>query len=151
MNNFSAEKAEGASGGEAKKKLPKKSAKLPKKLDPHAYTVSRSEEEQMCVDQTRELINKKSPGILRQYRDDDHKLSRIVMRKHRPKNGYNIPKAARFFAETVAWRKEHHIEHVRRFPPEALQVANLLLPDTIPSTTGRSGKDGIYDRNGHPV
>eukprot|EP00954_Amorphochlora_amoebiformis_P002895 228081-Amorphochlora_amoeboformis.AAC.1 len=63
-------------------------------LDPAKYSVKRGEEELKVVARTIELIKKRDPSLLKRYRDDPHKLSRVVMREVRPKNGFNCEKAA---------------------------------------------------------
>ncbi|GAB5371327.1 hypothetical protein AAMO2058_001570300 [Amorphochlora amoebiformis] len=111
-------------------------------LDPAKYSVKRGEEELKVVARTIELIKKRDPSLLKRYRDDPHKLSRVVMREVRPKNGFNCEKAARFYQETVEWREKFHFEHILRYPPGKLHTFNLLFPDL---------GYGCFDRDGYPV
>jgi len=66
----------------------------------------------------------------------------VVMREIRPKNGYNVEKAARFYKETVEWRERFWMEHTLRYPPGKLELVNMLVPEL---------NFGCYDREGHPV
>mmetsp|Transcript_5459 Transcript_5459/g.8070 ORF Transcript_5459/g.8070 Transcript_5459/m.8070 type:complete len:504 (-) Transcript_5459:151-1662(-) len=111
-------------------------------LEPNKYPVKRGEEEIMVIKKTIQLVQKKDPTLLKRYRSDDHKISRVVMREVRPKNGYNVTKAARFYHETVAWRESNYLEHILRYPPGKLPVFNMLLPEF---------SYNCFDKEGHPV
>mmetsp|Transcript_6361 Transcript_6361/g.11735 ORF Transcript_6361/g.11735 Transcript_6361/m.11735 type:complete len:522 (-) Transcript_6361:60-1625(-) len=111
-------------------------------LDPSNYPIERGQEEREVVAKTIKLINKRDPTLLKRYRSDSHKISRVVMREVRPKNGYDAVKAARFYHETVVWREQFNIEHLLRHPPAKLDVYNKLMPEL---------SYGCYDRHGYPV
>mmetsp|Transcript_14395 Transcript_14395/g.28350 ORF Transcript_14395/g.28350 Transcript_14395/m.28350 type:complete len:402 (-) Transcript_14395:757-1962(-) len=111
-------------------------------LDPSKYPAKRGEEEVKVIHRTKELIGKRDPTLLKRYRNDAHKISRVVMREVRPKNGYNAEKAARFYQETVEWRERFWMEHTLRHPPGKLEVVNMLVPEL---------NYGCFDREGYPV
>lgn len=111
-------------------------------LNPLDYPVERGEEELKCIKETMELVMKTDPTLLKRYRTDPHKISRIVMREVRPKNGFNVPKAARFYKETVEWRESFGKEYSLIFPPFKRESIYMpLFPDWW----------GAYDRQGYPV
>merc|ERR1711871_865501 len=94
------------------------------------------------IKETKELVMKTDPTLLKRYRTDPHKISRIVMREVRPKNGYNVEKAARFYKETVEWRESFAREYSLIFPPAKRDsTARNLFPESW----------GAYDRQGNPV
>jgi len=111
-------------------------------LDPSKYPAKRGKEEVKVIHRTKELIGKRDPTLLKRYRNDAHKISRVVMREVRPKNGYNAEKAARFYQETVEWRERFWMEHTLRHPPGKLEVVNMLVPEL---------NYGCFDREGYPV
>jgi len=111
-------------------------------LDPRKYEVERDSEEKKCIEDTRRLIQKRDKTLLSRYRSDDHKISRIVMREIRPKNGFDCEKAARFYQETVKWRERYNCEHTLRYPPGKLNVYNMCVPEL---------NYGCFDKEGIPV
>eukprot|EP00466_Bigelowiella_natans_P005855 jgi/Bigna1/78920/fgenesh1_pg.58_\ len=111
-------------------------------LDPLKYPVKRGQEELQSIEKTIQLINKRDPTLLKRYRSDPHKISRVVMREVRPKNGFNHEKAARFYQETVEWRESFHCEHMLRHPPGKLHIMNMLMPEL---------NFGCVDKEGYPV
>jgi len=111
-------------------------------LDPLKYPVQRGQEELYSIEKTMQLINKRDPTLLKRYRSDPHKISRVVMREVRPKNGFNHEKAARFYQETVEWRETFHCEHMLRYPPGKLHIMNMLIPEL---------NFDCFDKHGNPV
>lgn len=108
--------------------------------DPSKYTVKRGKEELESIAKTLALIRKRDPELLERYRHDTHKISRIVMRDVRPKNGYDPDKAARYFKATVERRELFSVEHILAHPPSKLSTARALFPEMH-----------SVDREGYPV
>jgi len=117
-------------------------------LCPEKYKADRSEEEIEVIGKTLELVKKRDPTLLKRYRSDYHKISRIVMREVRPKNGFNFVKAARFFHETVEWREKFFCEHALRYPPGKLNILNMFIPEMFYNCFDHEGIPVLFLRFG---